>query len=111
MKALRFEGHSDDTFACVGDGIDVDLDNCASGEPICMLVKSPSQGMAIIVTGQYAPGETTGWQIAAAPALLRDTDEHNFPTWAMGFEPGDAPYSPRLVILAPDDITVELMEE
>ena len=44
MKLLRFEGYSDDTFACTGPGIDVDLDTCASGAPLRRLLRPRGRG-------------------------------------------------------------------
>ena len=65
MKLLRFEGYSDDTFACTGPGIDVDLDTCASGAPVYMRVEAGKDSM--IVCGQYAPGPVAGWIIGVGP--------------------------------------------
>ena len=67
MKTLKFEGYSDDTFACLGPKIDVDHDTCASGKPVAMLVASAEQGAGIIVVGQYAPGHAHGWLIGVSP--------------------------------------------
>lgn len=53
MKRLFFEGYSDDTFFCEGDGISVDKDNCASGKPIEMIVEGT--GGQMLVVGQYCP--------------------------------------------------------
>jgi len=103
MKQLHFEGYSDDTFACSGKGIDVNHDNCASCEPIDMVVTSAEGSM--LVRGQYSVGG--GWLIGIAPP--DETDEIHIPEWPMRFTRSDREYSPRLVIDAPDDVSVKVL--
>jgi hypothetical protein len=99
-KTLRFEGFSDDTFGELTTR--EDYDNCASGEPITFLVKS-SEG-ELMVQGQYCPGPATGWLIGIA--RHDEDDDKPIPAWPMHFEHAEREYSPRLVIEAPDDVTV-----
>lgn len=106
MTPLRFEGYSDDTFACTGPGIDVDYDNCANGKPIFMRVDGAAGGL--VVRGQYAEGPCGGWSIAVAPAD-HGVEEHHIPEWPMRIERSDREYSPRLVIEADDDVRVSLI--
>lgn len=108
MKVLKCEGSSDDTFGVYGAGSDDDHDNCASGSPICFVVESKSAGEALMVVGQYAPGQCAGWLIGIAPYDVRGDDGEDvpIPTWPMRFERSKQDYSPRLVIEAPDDVTV-----
>lgn len=106
-KVLKFDGYSDDTFACKGPGIDVDFDTCASGRPVSMRVSSGEEHV-IIVTGQYCPGDATGWQVAVAPGH-DDPDNNPVPPWPMVITAGESPYSARLIIEAPDDVVVKLL--
>ena len=103
MKKLIFEGYSDDTFAELTT--DTDYDNCASGEPVSIMISHGEDRM--IVRGQYCPDETTGWQIS----VVRDheDDDRPLPDWPMWIEQSDRPYSPRLVIEAPQDVRVTLL--
>lgn len=107
MKRLIFEGSSDDTFGCYAKGIDADYDNCASGKPISLLVKSGAD--ALVVVGQYCPGHADGWLIGVARHDPECTDETQVPAWPIYFERADREYTPRLVIEAPDDVTVEVI--
>ena len=109
MKTLTFEGYSDDTFACTGPKIDCDLDNCASGAPIFMEVAGNGGVERMVVRGQYAEGPCAGWSIAVAPADF-GREERAIPVWPMRFERSDRPYSPRLLVDAPDDVQVRLLE-
>lgn len=108
---LTFEGYSDDTFFCQGSGagrrISVDHDNCANGKPIFMRVDG--SGGSLVVRGQYAEGPCGGWSIAIAPAD-HGADEFHIPQWPMRMERSDREYSPRLVIDAPADVRVTLLE-
>ena len=106
MTPLRFEGYSDDTFGCTGPGIDVDYDNCANGKPIFMRVDAAAG--SLVVRGQYAEGPCGGWSIAVAPAD-HGAEEFHIPEWPMRIIRGSAEYSPRLVIEAPDDVQVTLI--
>ena len=107
MKRLTFQGYSDDTFACEGPEIDVDCDNCASGEPIVMKVTSAGDGM--LVSGQYAPEHCAGWLIGVAPIEGPDFDGQHIPDWPMHLVSSDRCYSPKLVVEAPDDVSVTLL--
>lgn len=109
MITLRFEGHSDDTFGEMSHFKD-DYDNCASGDPITYLVTAPGIRGGVLVIGQYArPGFDSCWQIAVASydPLHEDLP---LPEWPMRIERGDRPYSPALVIDAPDDVRIRCME-
>jgi hypothetical protein len=107
MKLLRFEGYSDDTFACTGPGIDVDLDTCASGAPVYMRVEAGNESM--IVCGQYAPGPVAGWIIGVGPDD-GETDDKPIPGWGTTFTHQSIAYSPVLLIEAPDDVKVSLID-
>jgi hypothetical protein len=85
MPTLRFEGYSDDTFGEYGHTND-DYDNCASGEPIEYLVQHPATGLGVVVTGQYCPGQSTGWMIGIANYQPDDSDVR-MPVWPMRFSP------------------------
>jgi hypothetical protein len=104
MKKLTFQGYSDDTFACKGPGIDVDYDTCASMKPVHMRVKAADGDL--VVSGQYSapPHHGGGWTLSVAPY------DEDVPAWPMRLEPAARPYSPRLVIDAPDDVVVTLMD-
>lgn len=108
MKTLKFVGYSDDTFACEGPKIDVDYDTCASRKPVAMLVVSPSYRGGIVVVGQYAPGHADGWLIGVSN-FDPEADDVPIPEWPIRIERSEAGYSPRLVIEAPDDVTVKLL--
>lgn len=108
MKTLVFAGYSDDTFYCEGPGIDVDCDNCASGEPIEMKVSGT--GGEMLVTGHYCGGAATGWLISVGP-VHDDPDENPIPDWPMRITRSDRPYSPALIVDAPDDVSVALIEK
>lgn len=98
MKEFRFGGYSDDTFGEVTPGGD-DYDNCASGDPVEYCVYS-SEG-SLVVVGQHCPGSATGWMVGIA--RVDDCEEEPIPAWPMRFEHGESPYSPVLVIEAPED--------
>jgi len=104
MKTLRFEGFSDDTFGETTRG--PEHDNCASMKPIIFKVWSESAKDGLFVTGQYCPGPSTGWMIGIS--RLSDDDSRPIPNWPMRFEHGEKPYSPSLVIEAPDDAIITL---
>lgn len=109
MKTLTFQGYSDDTFDCTGDGVnvdyEVDYEDAASGKPISMLVVGA--GGMCIVTGQYCPGQATGWLIGVAPCG-DDTDP--MPEWPMRLMAGDNNYSVKLEIDAPNNVKVTLVD-
>jgi hypothetical protein len=110
MITLKFQGYSDDTFACTGRKIDVDCDNCNNGEPIHMRVTGNGGVETLIVTGHYAQGPHGGWAIAVASDGARDEDTP-IPVWGMRFGRSNQPYSPALYIDAPDDVVVELIDD
>jgi hypothetical protein len=103
MPRLRFEGYSDDTFGEYGH-TNEDVDNCASGKPIEFLVTAGDE--SLVVVGQYAPGNAGGWLVGVAPYDPEGVDAP-VPPWPMRFERGDAPYSPALVIEAPEGVKVK----
>lgn len=106
MKTLRFEGYSDDTFGEQVTG--EDYDNCASGKPIIFKVWSESEKDGLYVVGHYCPGPLTGWMIGVG--RLNEDDDYHMPKWSIrtvsDYDKG-RPYSPQLIIDAPDDVTVE----
>lgn len=107
MIPLRFEGYSDDTFACTGPGIDVDRDNCGNGEPIYMRVDSASG--SLVVRGQYADGPCGGWSIGIAPTDHGHEEAH-IPDWPIRIIRGFREYSPVLVIETAPDVKVSIVE-
>lgn len=107
MKLIRFEGYSDDTFACTGPGIDVSLDTCASGAPVYMRVEAYMDSM--IVCGQYAPGPVAGWLIGVGPDD-GEVEDKPIPPWSCRLAPTKRDYSPALLIEAPDDVKVSLID-
>lgn len=107
MPQLRFEGNSDDTFGEYGFLRD-DFDNCASGHPIDYLVKL-NDNEAMIVRGQYCPGDASGWMIGVARAT--ESDDVPMPQWPMRFELSGMEYSPRLVIDVPEGVVVTCLNE
>jgi hypothetical protein len=106
MKTLRFEGCSDDTFGEYGV-TNEDYDNCASGKPIEFFVSAGDDCM--VVVGQYCPGQCGGWLIGVSHYKATDADEHHLPEWPMRFERGARPYSPALIIEAPDDVEIRCL--
>lgn len=101
-KTLAFQGYSDDTFGCD----EIDHDNCASGEPIRFCVSVGDTGL--IVSGQYAPEHCGGWLVGVS-TYDPFHDDVPLPEWPLTLTQGDSPYSPKLVIEAPDEATVELL--
>ena len=110
MQVLKFEGASDDTFGYdfPGYGGD-DWDNCASGKPIEFLVQAPN-GDALVVVGQYGHGACDGWMVGIARPDVED-DDTPIPAWPMHFEQSERPYSPTLVIEAPDGVVVSCFQK
>lgn len=108
MIKLIFEGYSDDTFGETNHFRD-DYDNCASGKPIEWLVQSGNE--AIVVTGQFCPGNSGTWMIGVAN---HDPDhgDVDFPRWAMKLEAQEYRngFQPRLAIEAPDDVTIKCFQ-
>lgn len=105
MKTLKFDGYSDDTFACIGPGIDVDYDTCASCDPVIMRVEAG--GETLTVVGQYSINGTGGWMIGVSTD--GEVEDAPIPSWPIRIIRGECDYSPRLEIDAPDDVTVELV--
>jgi hypothetical protein len=105
VKTLHFQGYSDDTFACTGPGIDVDCDTCGIGEPVYMRVWG--EGGSLIVCGLYALGPACGWLIGVAPA---GGDDSPIPDWSIKMDRSERPYSPLLIVEAPHDVAVELLD-
>ena len=99
---LHFEGYSDDTFGEY-NAIDDDVDNCASGDPITFRVSAC--GEAILIQGQYCPGEAGGWMIGVACDGKANGGEGPMPPWPMSLEQSGRPYSPRLVIEIPAPVS------
>lgn len=110
MNILTFQGYSDDTFACEGGGIDVDYDTCASGEAVKMLVRG--EGGALLVISQYDACGFGGWQIAVSPYDPDGLDDESthIPDWPISIMRTSRPYSPALVITAPDNVSVRLID-
>lgn len=108
MIKLIFEGYSDDTFGETNHFHD-DYDNCASGEPIEWLVQSGND--AIVVTGQHCPNNSGTWLIGVANHDPNH-DDCDFPNWEMKIEPQEYRngFQPRLVIEAPDDVTIKCFQ-
>jgi hypothetical protein len=104
MKLLRFEGYSDDTFGEYGI-TNEDHDNCASGKRIVFKVWSPGENDGLFVVGQYCPGPLTGWMVGVG--RLNEDDDCPLPPWSMFIGRAERPYTPTLIIEAPDDVTVE----
>jgi len=108
MKTLIFGGYSDDTFGEITPCGD-DYDNCASGKPIEWLVKSESEGAALLVVGQHAPGAAGGWLVGVAP-WGGSHDDAPIPAWPIRIRPGDRPYSPALEVDVPEDATIVCLQ-
>jgi hypothetical protein len=105
MKMLRFEGYSDDTFGEIVTG--VDYDNCGSGRPIILKVWSAKENDGLYVVGQYCPDPMTGWMIGVG--RLNEDDDAAMPDWQVRLFRSERPYSPSLLIDAPDDVMVEIV--
>jgi len=112
VKHLRFIGNIDDTFGEYGWSRD-EYDNCASGEPIEWEVMD-AEGKGVLVIGQYSNANNGAWTIGVTPwHNHRKKEDPVMPPWAMRFEQpgqGEAPYSPVLVIEAPDDISIRCLQ-
>ena len=106
MKTIIFEGSSDDTFGESTPRGD-DYDNCASGEPIEWLLTSPG-GVQLLVVGQHCPGAATGWLVGVA--RVDGNDDIPIPDWPIRIVPGGLPYTPRLIIDAPDGTIIRCLQ-
>lgn len=113
MKVMKFGGYSDDTFGEVTPAGD-DYDNCASGRPIRWLISSDAEGASLIVVGQYGQIEGSGGWLVGVCSHDPLGDDIPIPAWPMRFEPpcghGARPYTPVLIIEAPDDARLTCME-
>lgn len=108
-KSLRFEGYSDDTFGEYAETCE-DYDNCNNGDPIIFKVWSASANDGLYVVGHYCyPAPLIGWMIGVG--RLNEDDDCHIPAWPMRFEHAECPYTPALVIEAPDDVTVEHVDD
>lgn len=107
MKTLKFQGYSDDTFSCIGLGVDVDHDDCAQGTLRAIEISSPSDDRKMVVVGQFAPPKSPGsWWIGVQ---CDDDDGYSVP-WPTRYaiQSSDI-YSPTLIVDAPDDAIVRLI--
>lgn len=104
---FRFEGYSDDTFGEYGVTND-DYDNSASGKPIEWLVQAPN-GEALIVFGQYTPGNAGGWVVGVS-TYDPNSDDVPLPEWPMRITSGERPYTPALHIDAPAGSTIRCLQ-
>ena len=98
-QVFEFEGFSDDTFGEYA-GSCIDFDNCADGTPISFELKTPD-GVGIVVTGQYAPGDLQTWLIGVAPI-----NEDKQVDWHMNFKNASNGYSMVLHVVAPMNTTL-----
>lgn len=107
-EPLRFYGNSDDTFGEYGRTKD-DYDNCASGKPIEWEVLD-AFGNGVLVSGTYSDKDNGAWSISVTPWHGTPTnDDLTMPEWPMRFEQAtddDCPYSPVLVIEAPENVRI-----
>lgn len=97
-----FNGYSDDTFGEYGVTND-DYDNCASGKPIRWRL-TDEQGNGLLVIGQYGCNGAD-WLIGVEPL-----DDGPLPPWPIRIEQSDVPYSPALIIEAPDRCSLVCLE-
>lgn len=112
MTTLRFEGASDDTFGEYAHFRE-DFDNCGTGLPIHYRLTGPvidgRPAGEMLVIGHYCPGEhATGWMIGVARCGY--DDDAPLPDWPMHYEFSDRPYSPQLVIEAPEGVAMKCLE-
>lgn len=104
---FKFYGCSDDTFGEYEE-TKIDFDNCASGKPIRFELIAPN-GEGMIVSGQYCPPETGGWQVSVAP-MDADEDSPQIPEWPIRVERSPTEYSPMLVIETPKGVKLRCLE-
>lgn len=107
MPELHFEGHSDDTFGEYNH-ISDDFDCCANGAMIVWRVTAGDEGLH--VCGQY---DGNGWPSDSPGCWIIGVQQMDegaaIPRWPMRFENSDAGYSPRLVIEAPEGVSIECL--
>lgn len=109
MKTLGFYGASDDLFLADVDGKCVEeLCNSGADEAMAYLVKAGTE--SLVVVGIYAPAPVGGTWVVGVTLYA---EGFALPPWPMRFisENPDGtnklPYSPRLIIEAPDNVTIE----
>lgn len=107
MPTLRFEGYNDDTFGEYAHTND-DYDNCGNRKKIHWLVEAGAE--RLLVVGQYDQNPAAGWQIGVAAFDERSADDPMIPEWPMRFERGSRPYTPALVIEAPEGVKLRCLE-
>lgn len=107
MKRLRFYGASDDLFECDGD-LREEI-NCYDKGAIYHLKSTQGE---MIVYGIYAPKGTPGASWVVGVALVDEGIP--LPDWPMRLVTGEPsgypnpqPYSPMLLIDAPDDVAIK----
>lgn len=109
MPTLIFEGYSDDTFGEY-NFFKNDYDNCGSGSPIVFQLSSG--GESVNVYGQYNgkdwPDYLPGCWVIGVQQIEEDFP---IPPWPMRFESASSGYSPRLIIEAPERVTMECVNE
>jgi hypothetical protein len=108
MKTLRFYGIKDDTFVCDGDVRE--SVGCWNREGVFLLQsRKRTQGKAsrLMVCGKYAP-QATGTRCWIVGISMAD-EGLPLPDWAIRFDVGHD-YSPVLVIVVPDDVTVTAVD-
>ena len=104
MKLLRFEGYSDDTFGEYNT-FSEDDDDCASCS--IRVYEVVSKEGVLRVCGQYANKDTPGcWMIG-----VQADDNYPVPAWPIRIEKGENPYSPALIVEAPDDAELRLWKK
>lgn len=92
IVTLRFEGYSDDTFGEYGQ---TNIDYSASGKPIEFLVRQGDE--AVVVVGQYCPGNCGGWLVGVA-SYDPEGNDVPLPSWPMRLVPGERPYTSALEV-------------
>lgn len=97
---LTFRGSSDDNFVFGPRGDEDEIGCYASGAAVTLTAPN---GDTMVVIGAYAQEPASGWLIGVA-RVDQDDDKH-MPDWPIRFEPGPAPYSPMMVVDAPDGTT------
>ena len=103
MPILHFEGYSDDTFGEVTHFRE-DYDNCANGKPIEFLLSADGEQM--VVFGQHCPSNAGSWMVGVA-SYDPEYSDRSMANWPMRYEWAPKANSPRLVIEAPDGVTIE----
>lgn len=103
MKALRIEGHSDDTVVVYGTATGtLSHDDCANSTVRAFLVDAGADGR-VLITAVYGKVRNATWSIGLA---LFDEDDP-WPEWAQPKWRSDG-YSPVMLLTVPDHATVAL---